>query len=66
MPGLIDCHIHYEQPRDLVQLLAWGVTSVNCMFESTDQALAMEKMTANDTIHSPQIYATAPIFMAAR
>jgi len=62
IPGLIDCHVHYEKPRDLVQMLAWGVTSVNCMFESTDQALAMEKMTANDTVHSPQIYATAPIF----
>ncbi len=64
MPGLIDCHVHYEQPRDLVQMLAWGVTSVNCMFESTDQALEMERRTANDTIHSPQIYATAPIFTA--
>ncbi len=62
MPGLIDCHIHYGEPRDLVQLLAWGVTSANCMFESTDQALEMEKRTASDTIHSPQIYATAPIF----
>jgi hypothetical protein len=62
IPGLIDCHIHYEQPRDLVQLLAWGVTSVNCMFESTDFALEMEKKTADDSIHSPQIYATAPIF----
>jgi imidazolonepropionase-like amidohydrolase len=62
IPGLIDCHIHYERLRNLVQLLAWGITSANCMFESTDQALAMEKMTSNDTIHSPQIYATAPIF----
>jgi imidazolonepropionase-like amidohydrolase len=62
IPGLIDCHVHYEQPRDLVQMLAWGVTSVNCMFESTDQALAMEKMTSSDTMHSPQVYATAPIF----
>jgi hypothetical protein len=62
IPGLIDCHIHYEQPRDLVQLLAWGVTSVNCMFESTDQAREMRLRTAVDTIHSPQIRPTAPIF----
>ncbi len=23
IPGLIDCHIHYGTPGDLVQLLAW-------------------------------------------
>ncbi|MBI1805513.1 MAG: amidohydrolase family protein [Ignavibacteria bacterium] len=62
IPGLIDAHIHYDSPRDLVQLLAWGITSANCMFESTDQALQMERQTAGDTVHSPQIYATAPIF----
>lgn len=64
IPGLIDCHIHYDSPRDLVQLIAWGVTSANCMFESTDLALRMEQQTAVDTAHAPQIYATAPIFTA--
>jgi len=62
IPGLIDCHTHYEQPRDLVQLLAWGVTSTNCMFESSDQAAEMRLRTAVDSVHSPQIHATAPIF----
>ncbi|MBI4548340.1 MAG: amidohydrolase family protein [Ignavibacteriae bacterium] len=62
IPGLIDAHIHYESPRDLVQLLAWGVTSANCMFESTDRAKMMEEQTAGDTVHAPQLYATAPIF----
>jgi hypothetical protein len=62
VPGLIDCHIHYGSPRDLVQLLAWGVTSVNCMFESTDQAVQLEKETSQDSLHGPQFYGTAPIF----
>jgi imidazolonepropionase-like amidohydrolase len=64
MPGLIDAHAHYESPRDLLQMLAWGVTSVNCMFESTSQALEMEQRTASATDKSPQIYAMAPIFTA--
>ena len=64
IPGLIDCHIHYDSPRDLVQLIAWGVTSANCMFESTDQALEMERMTSGDSVHAPRIYGTAPIFTA--
>ncbi|HYQ87147.1 MAG TPA: amidohydrolase family protein [Bacteroidota bacterium] len=64
IPGLIDCHIHYDSPRDLVQLLAWGVTAVNCMFESTDQALQLEKQTSGDSVHSAQFHGTAPIFTA--
>src|SRR5437879_3507157 len=64
IPGLIDCHIHYGSPRDLVQLLAWGVTSVNCMFESTDQARQLEQETSVDSLHAPQFYGTAPIFTA--
>ena len=65
MPGLIDAHIHYDGvKRDLVQMLAWGVTSVNCMVEETDRARALEKETAPDTVASPQFYATAPIFTA--
>jgi len=64
IPGLIDCHIHYDSPRDLTQLLAWGVTSVNCMFESTDQARQLEKETSEDSVHGPQFYGTAPIFTA--
>jgi imidazolonepropionase-like amidohydrolase len=64
IPGLIDCHIHYDGPRDLLQLISWGVTSANCMFESTDQALEMERLTSGDTVHAPRIYGTAPIFTA--
>ncbi len=62
MPGLIDCHIHYDSPRDLVQLLAWGVTSANCMFESTGKSRVVERRTDPDAVHSPRIYGTAPIF----
>src|SRR5258708_21236437 len=64
IPGLIDCHIHYDSPRHLVQLIAWGVTSANCMFESTGQALERERMTSGDSVHAPHIYGTAPIFTA--
>ncbi len=34
------------------------------MFESTDQALQLEKETSGDSVHSPQFYGTAPIFTA--
>lgn len=62
IPGLIDGHVHYGSPRDLLQMLAWGVTSANCMFESTDKAVELTRLTLQDTSRSPQIYATAPIF----
>ncbi|MBI3363458.1 MAG: amidohydrolase family protein [Ignavibacteriae bacterium] len=65
MPGLIDAHIHYDGvERDLLQMFAWGVTSANCMVEATDRALALERETAPDSIASPQLYATTPIFTA--
>ena len=63
IPGLIDAHIHYDGVRrDLLQMLAWGVTSANCMVEATSRALMLEKETAPDSVASPQLYATAPIF----
>ncbi len=64
IPGLIDSHIHYGSPRDLLQLLAWGVTSANCMFESTDEGKAIEIQTLPDTSRSPRIFPVAPIFTA--
>ena len=66
IPGLIDGNVRYGSPRDLLQMLAWGVTSVNCMFESAAGAAEMERWTRQDTARSPQIYATAPIFSAER
>jgi len=65
MPGLIDAHVHYDGvERDLLQMLAWGVTSANCMVEASARGLALERQTAPDTVPSPQLYATAPIFSA--
>jgi imidazolonepropionase-like amidohydrolase len=64
MPGLIDAHIHYGGERDLLRLLAWGVTSANCMFESPLQGRALEIRTAADTAIAPRIFAAAPIFTA--
>jgi hypothetical protein len=62
LPGFIDCHVHPGEPTDFADMLAWGVTSANCMFESTDMALAVERQTSSDTAQAPRIYGAAPIF----
>lgn len=64
--GLIEGHAEVPSPRDLLQMLAWGVTSVNCMFPSTAAASEMERWTLQDTSRAPQVYATAPIFSVER
>lgn len=64
MPGLIDAHVHYETEQGLKQMLAWGVTTANCMFESTDDARKIVDLTSSDTSRFPTIYPTAPIFSA--
>ncbi|HLB01161.1 MAG TPA: amidohydrolase family protein [Bacteroidota bacterium] len=62
IPGLIDAHVHEESMADWAAYLDWGITSVNCMYENTDTALARERWSASDSLRSPRIYATAPIF----
>ncbi len=62
MPGLIDAHVHEESIEQWPAYLDWGVTSVNCMFENSDTALARETWSMSDTVLSPRIYATAPVF----
>ncbi len=64
IPGLIDGHMEHTSPNDLLRMLAWGVTSANVMFSSTDEAVEAERWTNEDTSRAPQIYATAPIFSA--
>lgn len=65
MPGLIDAHVHEESPADWERYLAWGVTSVNCIYENTDTALQREAWSQADTLRAPRIFATAPVFTAA-
>jgi imidazolonepropionase-like amidohydrolase len=64
IPGLIDGLVRADSPRDLLQMLAWGVTSASATFLSTKSAIAMERWTAMDTSRAPQIYAAAPVFTA--
>jgi len=64
MPGMVDVHVHAHEAADLRSMFAWGVTSINCMFGSTDEAAAMERMTAADTAPLPRIFPTAPMFAA--
>ncbi len=62
MPGLIDAHVHEESVADWPRYLAWGITSVNCMYENSDSALECVAWCRSDTLASPRIYATAPVF----
>ena len=62
MPGLIDVHVHEDAKADWPRYLAWGITSVNCMYEVTDTALAREAWSLQDTVRSPRIFAAAPVF----
>jgi len=62
MPGLIDAHVHEESKEDWPTYLEWGVTSVNCMYENSDTALAREAWSAVDTTRSPHIYPTTTVF----
>lgn len=64
MPGLIDAHVHEESVADWPTYLSWGVTSVNCMYENSDTALAREAWSLPDTQAAPRIHATSTIFTA--
>jgi imidazolonepropionase-like amidohydrolase len=64
MPGLVDAHVHEESKADWARYLAWGVTSVNCMYENSDTALERESWSQRDTTRAPRIFAAAPVFTA--
>ncbi len=62
IPGLIDANVREETPGDWPRYLAWGVTSVNCLYENPDTALEREAWSRSDTLGVPRIYASAPVF----
>lgn len=64
IPGLIDGLVEAPSPKDLLRMLAWGVTSVSAVYPTVDEALAAERLSALDTARTPQIYAMAPVFTA--
>jgi imidazolonepropionase-like amidohydrolase len=62
MPGLVDAHVHEDSKADWPRYLAWGVTSVNCMYENSDTALERESWSQRDSVRAPRIFAAAPVF----
>jgi imidazolonepropionase-like amidohydrolase len=62
MPGIIDVHVREESKADWPRYLAWGITSVNCIYENSDTALDREAWSQRDTTRAPRIFATAPVF----
>ncbi len=62
MPGLVDVHVHEESVDEWPLYLAWGITSVNCMYENSDTAMEREAWSRSDTLAAPRIYSTATIF----
>ena len=64
MPGLVDTYAQCRSERDLQEMFAWGVTSVNCVFTSVTEAKTYEAKAASDTNLFPRIFPTAPVFTA--
>src|SRR5208283_1350179 len=62
MPGLIDTYVQPRSYRDVQEMLAWGVTSVNCVFASIAEAKMYDAKSLSDTNFFPRIFTTAPIF----
>ncbi len=62
IPGLIDVESQFRTSEELRQLLSWGVTSVNCSFESIEEAWQFSHQTKPDTALSPEVFFTAPVF----
>ncbi|HYR29012.1 MAG TPA: amidohydrolase family protein [Thermoanaerobaculia bacterium] len=64
IPGLIDCHIHYDQDRELPGYLRHGVTTVLSLGR-TEEAMkplpAISAKIAAGTFPGPRVYATGPI-----
>ncbi|HMD13032.1 MAG TPA: amidohydrolase family protein, partial [Bacteroidota bacterium] len=64
MPGLVDTYTRFRSQRDLEEMFAWGVTSVNCVFASITEAKIYEAKATSDTNMLPRIFPTAPVFTA--
>ena len=62
IPGLTDANACYDSPKDMVQLLAWGVTSANLTLGSAESALRLERGSRDESNHYPRITVTAPVF----
>jgi imidazolonepropionase-like amidohydrolase len=60
MPGLVDMHVHAWTPAELVQYVAYGVTSVRNMWGSTLQ-LAWRDRILSGTMLGPTIFTTGPV-----
>ncbi|MGC2035373.1 MAG: amidohydrolase family protein, partial [Thermoplasmata archaeon] len=60
LPGLVDMHVHAWTPAELVQYVAYGVTSVRNMWGSTLQ-LAWRDKVLSGTMLGPTIFATGPV-----
>ena len=64
MPGLADLHIHLRDRDELVNYLAWGVTTVMHLGgsgESGDQQLEFRRQIANGSLLGPNLYTTGRI-----
>lgn len=61
VPGYVDAHIHYRHPDELLNYLAFGVTTVVSLGQSPEESAGLQAMRAaisrGEEI-GPQIYAT--------
>jgi hypothetical protein len=60
MPGLVDMHVHAWLPADLLQFLAYGVTSIRNMWGSPLQLAWRGQVAAGDRL-GPTIYTAGPL-----
>lgn len=67
VPGFVDAHIHYRHPDELLNYLAWGVTTVVSLGQSLHEShelLQQRDAIAKGDMVGPQIYTTAAIVPA--
>jgi hypothetical protein len=74
MPGLVDMHVHIENPDDLLLFVANGVTSVRNMWGNTDKKLQfgfpdqleLRQQIEVGELFGPRIYTAGPILEGSR
>ncbi|MBI3195105.1 MAG: hypothetical protein HYZ34_11670, partial [Ignavibacteriae bacterium] len=65
IPGLVDVASRFRSEKELNQLLSWGVTGTNYLFESIKEARQLSLRTKPDTARTPEVYITTPVFGAS-
>lgn len=64
IPGLTDANVESPSEEDLRQMLAWGVTSANCVFGSLAAAKDLAARSLSDSAALPRVIPCSPVASA--